>query len=541
MKIYQAITLIISAGALFLGCTKSDPTVGFSTDQNSLKIGADGGTKTVKVSSPDQWIATANRPWITVSPANGKGSTECSILIDSTLIGSERTGSVRIQNQTTWENQDINITQEGYGYSISVSNQAVEVANYADYGKRGFDVSVMSNVDFDVKVPDDAGWLTYTKPDLTLNRGMRPRECVVHFEWRINSQPNPRLADITFEPKSEVTLVKQDKLNVKQEAAEAIEIGRAGDSLALLAIQRSLNCWYELTDGSDALENWEGVEVWTKKDAGYTPEKEGRVRSASFTLFGTKEGLPYEVQYLTEVEELTFYGNTNTFLLNLTPGDYITKLTQLRRLKIGAYGLVSLGDNFTNLKNLESLDLGGNNFQTIPEEINPENFPKLHRLLLASNQRHAIYDLSNTVRTKYGGFADEKGFPRRLLEWEKLDTLVLSVNYLQGELPSMDDYQKYTEADIIAADTLPRELIGTPKVLPNMRNFTINLNRLYGNIPDWLLYHPALNRMFPFDLIFNQEGKTTDGRGAIFDNEPISLDYYYKFYEGYKTPPTQID
>ena len=41
-----------------------------------------------------------------------------------------------------------------------------------------------------------------------------------------------------------------------------------------------------------------------------------------------------------------------------------------------------------------------------------------------------------------------------MIEWD-LDTLVLSVNYLRGSLPSMEDYEKYTEQDIIDADTLP--------------------------------------------------------------------------------------
>ena len=114
----------------------------------------------------------------------------------------------------------------------------------------------------------------------------------------------------------------------------------------------------------------------------------------------------------------------------------------------------SLDKNFTALKNLEFLDLSSNNFQKIPDEINPTNFPKLRTLLMGANTRRNIYDLSNTVETNYGGLVDEEGFPRRMIEWD-LDTLQLSVNYLQGPLPKMDDWEKYTEQDIIDADTLP--------------------------------------------------------------------------------------
>ena len=126
------------------------------------------------------------------------------------------------------------------------------------------------------------------------------------------------------------------------------------------------------------------------------------------------------------------------------------------------YGLVSLDKNFTALKNLEYLDLSSNNFQKVPEEINPTNFPKLRTLNMGANTRKNIYDLSNTIETNYGGLVEEQGFPRRLIEWD-LDTLVLSVNYLQGPLPKMDDWEKYTEQDIIDADTLPRALIGPPR------------------------------------------------------------------------------
>ena len=270
-------------------------------------------------------------------------------------------------------------------------------------------------------------------------------------------------------------------------------------------------------------------------------EKNGRVKYARFFMFDTKEELPFEVQYLTAADELNFYSNVNAFLKDLTTGEYITKLTQLKRLTIAAYGLVSLDKNFTALKNLEFLDLSSNNFQKIPDEINPTNFPKLRTLLMGANTRRNIYDLSNTVETNYGGLVDEEGFPRRMIEWD-LDTLVreglvLSVNYLQGPLPKMDDWEKYTEQDIIDADTLPRALIGTPKVMPHTKRFAINLNRLTGELPDWLLYHPALDWWSPFQLVFTQEGKDATGASAGFGNEPANLNYYYEFYEGYKKDP----
>ena len=101
----------------------------------------------------------------------------------------------------------------------------------------------------------------------------------------------------------------------------------------------------------------------------------------------------------------------------------------------------------------------------------------------------------------------------------------------------MDDWEKYTEQDIIDADTLPRALIGTPKVMPHTKRFAINLNRLTGELPDWLLYHPALDWWVPSVLVFTQEGKDATGTLAGFTNEPANMNYYYEFYEGYKKDP----
>ena len=331
-------------------------------------------------------------------------------------------------------------------------------------------------------------------------------------------------------------LARQDNLLVTQGAAEPIEENtRSGDSIALLAIARTLGTNSSWENG-ERMDNWDDVTLWEEGMAGYTPEKNGRVKYARFFMFNTKEELPFEVQYLTAADELNFYSNVNAFLKDLTTGEHITKLTQLKRLTIAAYGLVSLDKNFTALKNLEFLDLSSNNFQKIPDEINPTNFPKLRTLLMGANTRRNIYDLSNTVETNYGGLVDEEGFPRRMIEWD-LDTLQLSVNYLQGPLPKMDDWEKYTEQDIIDADTLPRALIGTPKVMPHTKRFAINLNRLTGELPDWLLYHPALDWWSPFQLVFTQEGKDATGASAGFGNEPANLNYYYEFYEGYKKDP----
>lgn len=549
----------IAAIFLLAACGPQEAIVEFGVDTDSFELGPEGGVHKVNVSSAENWIAIVQEPWITVSPANGNGSQECRIIVDSSLTFKPRVGTVRITNLDTDEHKDFTITQNGFDYTISLKDQTVEIGSYADLSERSFDVVVNSNVPFDIKVdyeesenpdkyPTRKDWLKYSVSELDLDRGARPRNARIHFEWKVNTFASPSKAKISFVPVADggetITPTRNDVLSIVQGSATPIpENTVEGDSLAIIAINRALNCWQEW-DTSERMEHWDNVEVWK------SGENKGRIKSVRFFLFATKEGIPYEVQYLTAAENIEFYSNGNSFLYSLDPGEYITKLTQLRKLTIGAYGLTDLPESFKNLKNLEYLDLSSNNFQKFPEVLTPENFPNLTALILNANQRRMIYDLSNTTYEDYGGFVDEcvetepgmREFPRWLLEWDKLDTLRLSVNYLSGEIPDMKDYPvKWTAEEVHASDTLPDILIGLPKILPETDFFAINLNRLSGKLPAWLLYHPKLDLWFPYSLVFAQEGKDMYGNSAGFSNEPVSMDYYYDHYKNKKYNPNNIN
>lgn len=520
--------------------------IDFNLDTDIVEIGPVGGVRTVNISSEDNWIAIVQEPWLAVSPANGVGSVECQIIIDSALAFTQREAVVRIENQVTKDRKDFKVVQKGFDYQIVLDDPEVNLASYASLENRKFKVKVRTNVPFEVELPKEAeGWLTYEMSELNLDRGARPRVVELDFKWNINFNPAERGTVVKFNPiDHQVVPSVKDDLNIRQEAAEEIEIGVRGDSLALIAINQALGCWVPW-ETSEKMEYWEGVEVWE------SGENKGRVKSAQFFMFGTKEGLPFQVKYLTAADELYFYSNTNTFLYSLDPGEHICELTQLRKLTIGAYGLTTLPESFKNLKNLEYLDISSNNFQEIPSVLTKENFPKLTALILNACQRHNIYDLSNTNVKNYGGLCDEpdvdgdgnKSFPMRLLEWDNLDTLRLSVNYLEGIIPDLADdptFPKWTAEEVNACDTLPSILIGMPKVLPETDFFAINLNRLYGELPEWLLFHPKLDLWFPYSLVFPQEGKASTGNYVGFSNEPANMDYYYEHYVNKKYNPLNM-
>lgn len=515
---------------------------GVSLENGTVTVGPEGGRRVITITSSEKWVAETQFPWITVSPANGVGSTDCEIIVDSALVALEsRQGAVRFKTMESDKSQKFTVNQSGFDLILNPAKTSIELESYAELEDRKFTIVVNTNVPFTVEAPkfEDKPWIEYKVSELVLDRKDRPRNARVNFTWELNPTQSARQAEfklIPSDPSMEARVIA-----ISQKPADEIEIGVRGDSLALLAISRVLGCWREF-DTAEKMENWDGVTVHKSG-----PNK-GRVRSAQFYLFGTKEPLPFQVKYLTAAEELYFYSNENSFRYSLSTGKHICELTQLRKLTIGAYGLTELPDEFANLKNLEYLDISGNNFEEIPAVLSPDSLPNLTALIINANQRNVTNDLFNNYKENSGGLIKEcplredgtREFPRRLLKWNNLDTLRLSVNYLQGTIPDLmddPDFPKWTAEEVNACDTLPAKLIGLPKVLPDTDFLAINLNRLHGELPDWLLYHPKLDLWYPFQLIFLQEGKDREGNVAGFSNEPANLNYYYEEYKNKKYNP----
>ena len=307
MKMRNYILIMAAMLVAMAACTKSQ-TVDFGTDRRTIQVGANGGVEKVQISSDDAWVATVGmqedgtpNPWITVSPANGRGSVTCDIKIDSALTVQPRSAVVTIQNVATNSLQRIAINQDGYTYKLEVDNKNVEVKKYAEFGKRYFDVVVKTNFDFEVKIPQSAQHWVEQEPasklssayQLDLNRGVRPREVKVRFNWKINNSAEIRLADIEFKPKKSIDIAHSDILSIAQEAAEPIiPDTRAGDSLALLNISNTMQCWNSY-DTSVSMDSWSGITLWEERMAGCKPEWVGRVKRMEIFLCNAYEGLPY--------------------------------------------------------------------------------------------------------------------------------------------------------------------------------------------------------------------------------------------------------
>lgn len=522
----------------------------FQLDKTDITIGAEGGTDKVLVQSSAEWVAISSEPWLMISPANGMGVTECKIVVDSTLVNDVRTATISFAPEGQAP-KVINIHQTGFDKMISIKEPQVEI-NYSEkMGKRYFEAVVTTNVHFDINIEyedGDMAWVSTETTQIELDRGARPRTAKIRFDWRMNTEPEQRVAKINFIPTNTNDVLKEPAVLVlTQKAAPFIEDNRSGDSLALVMIAEQLNLLSTLWDTSENMRNWDYVTLWEKNDEDLpSPDAVGRVRSVSYALFNTKESIPQEIRYLKYLETLEFATNTNVMLLNIELGSEICNLNYLKHLKLFSYGLVSLPDDFINLgKTLETLDLSANNFTTLPPMLNKTNFPKLKSLNLTGNRRWTTNDLR-----KADSFEDGLGFQlnvnnndilKQLFLWDTLEELRLSNNYMEGQLPDFevgkDGITAYTQADVDAfgGDTIQyladKKM---PKVLPKIKMLALNLNFFTGKIPDWILYHPYFLEWVPELLLFNQQENGIDSEGKLvgFDNEPITFDYYYEAFPG---------
>ncbi len=573
-----AFGFIMLAG-FFISCNDEDNIINsFSINREEITIGAEGGIDVIGVTSSVEWTVNASQPWITVSPANGIGSVDCTVSIDSTLIVGLREAQITFTPKGLPE-QHVDVYQTGYGNIISLQDSEISIPASANYDNRYFELVVTTNVEFAIQAEylpiegdDDSSvtateWLTLPTVDLTLDRGARPRTTKLRFEWSINTKWVERTAKIHFIPSGKdegAELVEEAVLLLQQEAALEITDDRAGDSLAILSIREQLEM-FSILDANENMRNWSDVVLWEKTDKDLPTDEKGnpitdavgRVREVTFFMFGTKDDIPQEIKYLKYAEKVSFYGNTNTMLKSIDLGSAICELSYLKNLQIGAYGLVSLPDEFSKLTRLESLDLSANNFDHIPDVLCRENFPNLKTLSLGGNRRWTVSNLSEEneydddigLHINMDTDAEAAGI-RRLFLWEELETLELSYNYLEGSLPTFEigtvvdgvtltPFIKGTDFTALG-DTVAwlwtEEGQQIPRILPNCTSLKINLNFFTGVAPNWILYHPYLIEWEPDTFIFNQmeEGKDSSGNLVKFSNAPSSYTYYYEAYPLYE-------
>ena len=539
----------------FVACNDDEEKgASFSLDKSEIILGAEGGADVVLVESNDSWTVSVSEPWLSVSPASGIGNAACRVVVDSSLVSDMRTASVRF-TPAAMPAMAVTVKQMGYGKMILPDTCEIWVEASAKMEERFFETTVTTNVEFSVEV-DHLGaeqeWLTAEEVEIELDKGARPRTAKLRFDWKMNTVPQERVAEIKLIPEGEDTaLVQPAVISVYQKPALKIEDNRAGDSIALVVIYERMNCWNDAWDTSENMQHWNGVRLWEASDkeivSGEVPQAAvGRVRAVQYSFLNTKETIPAEIRHLKYLESLDISSNVNTMLLNIELGSEICELDYLKYLTLFSYGIVSLPDDFVKLgKTLVALDLSANNFTSIPAMLTQENFPKLKSLSFVASRRWNTTDLRRKDEYEDGlglhiNASTDNTF-RQLFLWENLEELAFSNCYIEGELPDFkvgeEGVVAYTQKDVDAwgGDTIQyRADKEIPKILPNCTMLRLNLNFLTGNLPDWLLYHPHFLDWAPDLLIFNQQekGLNSAGEAVRFDNEPNTFDYYYDVFPG---------
>lgn len=308
------------------------------------------------------------------------------------------------------------------------------------------------------------------------------------------------------------------------------------------------------------------------------------------------ETLPKEVGNLKFLESFSVAANENNQIREVKLGDEICSLKYLKNLTVQAYGLTQLPASFVKLgSSLETLNLVSNNFNQLSDItniVNEKNFPKLRNLILYAQRRtDVLIDIASLGKKNASGVYVYNNYPiglygkvnagadrqalLKLLTWDKLNTLELSYSFLEGELPTdeemdaalkaagkatrysrsdfstnKEDYLdklvgdtckwllsgkvnpvtcKHKDGSVVSEDVYPYQV---PRVLPNCRQLSLNLNFFTGKVPNWILFHPHLVEWNAPTMIFNQQpkGKNSDGAAVGFSNmteDSYSYDYYY--------------
>ena len=579
LKIALGLVLCLS---VFTACDDDDDNAaisGFSLSTTEVAANAEGGKETVTITSEGEWVAKSSEPWLSISPANGFGNTECVITIDKALKNTVREAEIRFMPKGQ-SAQVITVTQLGYDKMIYVKEQEVDIKASDVYEKRHFEAVITANVPFEIvyewltdkpvesadAADEDADdkklkdWIWVEKknePVFNLDSA-RPKTYKVRFDWKMNPEWIEREVKINFNPIAGQTEASADEvkitpIHVTQAASPEITDDRAGDSLAILTMQERLLSDIAI-NSSENMMYWDNVTLWKRTDKDLPQDEDGkpiqeaigRVRSVNLGTITTKESLPQEVRYLKYLETFQVYGNANTMLLSIDLESHICELKHLKNLQIGGYGLVSLPEDFKKLGNtLESLDISSNNFTGVPAVLTPENFPKLKKLYLNGNRRWTVSSLKEPGYDK----DTELGFHMNLDEnpteidalflWENLEELVLSYNYLEGTLPTYEGRSPWTADDLKQYGDTCNYLLShpeIPKILPNMKRLQLNLNFFTGKLPDWLLYHPHLLDWYPEVLIFNQQemGINSEGKPVQFSNTPTNFEPYFTAYPKYR-------
>ena len=144
------------------------------------------------------------------------------------------------------------------------------------------------------------------------------------------------------------------------------------------------------------------------------------------------------------------------------------------------YGIQTLPAEMANMQSLEELDLNGNTILSLEsiKDVLLGLKDKLKYLDIGGNRvSGSVMNLSTDIPRDekletIGLGGDLTKYDWLFRDMKALEELHMSYNYFYGSIPDLDDVKD--------------------GILPNMKYLTLNLNRLTGKVPNWILYHKYL-------------------------------------------------
>ena len=273
-----ALGLVLCLGG-FTACDDDENVAvsGFSLSKTEIAANAEGGKEIVTISSEGEWVAKSSEPWLSISPANGFGNTECVITIDQALQNDVREAEICFMPKGQ-SPQTVTVTQLGYGKMIHVKEADVKIKASDVLEKRYFEAIITANVSFKITYE----WLTENEEGAKLEdwiyvdkknepsfniESARPQSYKVRFEWNMNPEWIERQARVNFQPiledggnPDDVTVTP---ILITQEASPEITDDRAGDSLAILTICERMASGISI-NSSENMIYWENVKLWER-------------------------------------------------------------------------------------------------------------------------------------------------------------------------------------------------------------------------------------------------------------------------------------
>ena len=488
---------------------------------SKFEVGAEGGEVVVEVKANidfEYTIDEAAKEWIQYEGTRAMKTSTLKFAIAQNEDTEKREGKITIKSGEF--NEVVTIYQAGDEPTIVISKNEYIVASAGET----IAVEVKSNVDVEVEIPSDAGWISENT-----TRGVSTN--TYYFDIDENVDYDQRSAEIKFTNKannlSEVVTVVQSQKDAIVLAKSEYEFGSEGGDLNF-EIQTNVDITVTISDNAqDWIKQVETRALETKtlyfniSTCSTKEDREGTITISGGNATQTITVKQSGVQEILEKERevlIAFY--------EATGGDNWTRNDNWCSDKpVGEWYGVSVNEKGT----VDRIRLGNNNLTGTLLDVDFSKLADLVVLFLNDNEISGtiptvLGELSRIIQLDLGWNQLIGTIPTELGQLSTLQTLTLAGNELSGSIPAelgqlsnlTDLYLQFNESSHLSG-TIPAEL----GQLTKLENLNLSGNEFTGSIPAEL---GNLLNLRNLHLQYNQlSGSIPPELGGLSNLEELSL------------------